>query len=507
MKTDLVTGGAGFIGSNFVIYMLNKYDDIKIINVDEVGSITYIVYGYMNRGTHEGKVGTAVYRYDSLANTNEETLFIASDQSYEVIKADLGELMYVNEGGVFFIMLGESVYGINLNTLEITEEIANLEENEYAISESNRLFAWIEPVNALGSREISVLDFTTERVQTIVADAGEYLLPLGFMGEDLVYGAVKISDVEMDAAGKPVYPMCRIYIAGFVAGDVKVLKTYEKEGYYISDVEIDGFTIYLNRTQYNGTSYVTAAQDMIMNREGDTNKVVNVQKTQHSSKQAQMQLVLKKAVVSQTPKLLTPRETILEDEKEVVFDKAALQSEYYVYAQGKILLSTDNIADAVNSANKAMGVVIDKEQQYVWKRSRKTSQTAFRGMLVGDEDKNAGSIAKSINAMLEREGINISVNALLEQGNTPEEILTNTLRDAKVFDLSGCAIDEVLYYVSSGAPVFVMTDADDAALIVGYDSGHVTIYDPNKNATYRKSIADADVTFANAGSIFLTYLK
>ena len=31
MKTYLVTGGAGFIGSNFVIYMLNKYKDIKII--------------------------------------------------------------------------------------------------------------------------------------------------------------------------------------------------------------------------------------------------------------------------------------------------------------------------------------------------------------------------------------------------------------------------------------------------------------------------------------------
>ena len=36
MKTYLVTGGAGFIGSNFVIYMLNKYDDIKIINVDKL---------------------------------------------------------------------------------------------------------------------------------------------------------------------------------------------------------------------------------------------------------------------------------------------------------------------------------------------------------------------------------------------------------------------------------------------------------------------------------------
>jgi dTDP-glucose 4,6-dehydratase len=36
MKTYLVTGGAGFIGSNFVYYMLQKYNDIKIINVDKL---------------------------------------------------------------------------------------------------------------------------------------------------------------------------------------------------------------------------------------------------------------------------------------------------------------------------------------------------------------------------------------------------------------------------------------------------------------------------------------
>lgn len=36
MKTYLVTGGAGFIGSNFVLYMLNKYNDIKIVNLDKL---------------------------------------------------------------------------------------------------------------------------------------------------------------------------------------------------------------------------------------------------------------------------------------------------------------------------------------------------------------------------------------------------------------------------------------------------------------------------------------
>lgn len=37
MRTYLVTGGAGFIGSNYIHYMFRKYDnDIKIINVDKL---------------------------------------------------------------------------------------------------------------------------------------------------------------------------------------------------------------------------------------------------------------------------------------------------------------------------------------------------------------------------------------------------------------------------------------------------------------------------------------
>ena len=36
MKTYLVTGGAGFIGSNFILYMLKKYKNIKIVNLDKL---------------------------------------------------------------------------------------------------------------------------------------------------------------------------------------------------------------------------------------------------------------------------------------------------------------------------------------------------------------------------------------------------------------------------------------------------------------------------------------
>jgi dTDP-glucose 4,6-dehydratase len=36
MKTYLVTGGAGFIGSNYVHYLLKKYSDVKVINLDKL---------------------------------------------------------------------------------------------------------------------------------------------------------------------------------------------------------------------------------------------------------------------------------------------------------------------------------------------------------------------------------------------------------------------------------------------------------------------------------------
>ena len=38
MKTLLVTGGAGFIGSNFVYYMLRKHPELRVVCLD---ALTY----------------------------------------------------------------------------------------------------------------------------------------------------------------------------------------------------------------------------------------------------------------------------------------------------------------------------------------------------------------------------------------------------------------------------------------------------------------------------------
>jgi len=36
MRTYLITGGAGFIGSNFIHYLLRNYDDVRVINLDKL---------------------------------------------------------------------------------------------------------------------------------------------------------------------------------------------------------------------------------------------------------------------------------------------------------------------------------------------------------------------------------------------------------------------------------------------------------------------------------------
>lgn len=69
MKTYLVTGGAGFIGSNFILYMLKEHDDIRIINVD---ALTYA---------------------GNLKNLAE----VAEDHRYRFIKGDVRDRALVDE--------------------------------------------------------------------------------------------------------------------------------------------------------------------------------------------------------------------------------------------------------------------------------------------------------------------------------------------------------------------------------------------------------------------------
>jgi len=80
MKTYLVTGGAGFIGSNFVHYMLNKYADIKIINLDK---LTY-AGNLENLKAVESNSNYTFIQGDICDKELVEKLFVENDVDYVV---------------------------------------------------------------------------------------------------------------------------------------------------------------------------------------------------------------------------------------------------------------------------------------------------------------------------------------------------------------------------------------------------------------------------------------
>lgn len=480
--------------------------DIKIAGVDETGSVDYLVYGYMNRGVHEGEVGLAVYHYDSVSNTNEEQVFIASDKSYQMLKAELGQLMYVNEAGELFLMMNGTVYGVELGTRNVREVVNNLQEGAYAVSNSGRYIAWCEAKKGMGGSVIRVMDLSDMVTTEISAENGTLVKPLGFMEEDFVYGIARESDIFADAVGSVAFPMYQVKIVDVTQEALTELKIYEKTGYYVDGVQIEGSAMYLERMRKSGTDYVPAEGDMIMNRESEAGGAAEIATAVSEEKQTEVLLKFQEVLNEKTPKLLTPKETILLEERVASLPQKGDAGTYYVYVKGEIAASTENVAEAVKIANETMGVVLDSDQRYIWKRARKTAQPGLSDIAASTEDASAGSIAQCINVMLQKEGVNMNVQALLESGETPKSVLRNTLKERTVLDLTGCSTDEILYYVSLGTPVFAMTGNDSAVLVVGYDSTGVLLYEPGTDATVRKTLAEADALFANAGNVFFTYL-
>ena len=480
--------------------------DIKIAGVDETGSVDYLVYGYMNRGVHEGEVGLAVYHYDSVSNTNEEQVFIASDKSYQMLKAELGQLMYVNEAGELFLMMNGTVYGVELGTRNVREVVNNLQEGAYAVSNSGRYIAWCEAKKGMGGSVIRVMDLSDMVTTEISAENGTLVKPLGFMEEDFVYGIARESDIFADAVGSVAFPMYQVKIVDVTQEALTELKIYEKTGYYVDGVQIEGSAMYLERMRKSGTDYVPAEGDMIMNRESEAGGAAEIATAVSEEKQTEVLLKFKEVLNEKTPKLLTPKETILLEERVASLPQKGDAGNYYVYVKGEIVASTENVAEAVKLANETMGVVIDSDQRYIWKRARKTAQPRLSDIAASTEDASAGSIAQCMNVMLQKEGLNMNVQALLESGETPKSVLRNTLKERTVLDLTGCSTDEILYYVSLGTPVFAMTGNDSAVLVVGYDSTGVLLYEPGTDATVRKTLAEADALFANAGNVFFAYL-
>lgn len=480
--------------------------DIQIVRVNEAGSISFVVSGYMNRGEHEGMVGVGVYHFDGIAHTLEEEVFIPSNKSYEVLEAELGELAYVNEQKMLYLMLNSSVYKIDMNEFIVTTLVESKSDDYYAVSKSGRYFAWVDPTNRYTNTSIHLEDLKSGMTYEIAVEDNTYVLPIAFIGEDFVYGVANPSDVKNNAYGDVVCPMSRIEILNTSEDKREVIKSYLPKAGKIGEVSVDENNIYLELVTEADGRLVTSGADTIMNREAEPANGVKLKKSVTDTKQTQLAINMKEIKKDKAVLKIFPKHILLEQPRLVNLDVQA-EDYYYAYARGKVLLATRDVGKAIRCANENYGVVVDADLNYIFKRARNSAQTAISNLTINEGDAGASSFVKAISIVLAQENVGICVSDFVATGQTPIQVMQSTLKENKVLELRDCTIDEVLYFMDQGTLVIVRTGVDRAILLTGYTANHISYYDPSSNQYKTMSYEDTVAVFASGGNYMIAYVK
>ncbi len=479
--------------------MYQKYD-LKILDVDEGNNVQFAVYGYMNRGRHEGEVGIQLYTYNSEQNTIEELVYIPYDKSYDILRQELEQLLYLNREGKLYLHLDHGIYEVN--TMERTSERIALVQTDEAmvISENHKIVVWYQ------DQILYIMNLGTEQLTRIEMEAGDEARPLGFMGEDIIYGVARQEDVVDDGAGRLLFPMYQLCIRD---ASGKLLEAYEKENIYTLSCQVEENQITLERVlRREDGSYVDTTQDHIMNsatQEVGKNRLVVVAVDVYEKL---VQIQVREEIQVKNLQVLTPKEVVIGAGRNIVLPMDNERERFYVYDKGSTAGIYYDPAMAVNHANDCFGVVVDDSGRTIWNRGNRVTRNQIMAITAQEATEERGSLAVCLEAMLSLEGIVRNADDLLRRGQSVLEILEENLEEqARVLDLGGCSLDAMLYFINQDIPVLARLQDGEAVLLTGFNEFNVVVMEPSTGRLYKKGMNDTREWMEENGNSFITYIR
>lgn len=483
------------------------YDNhgIKILDVDEGGNVKFAVYGYMNRGRHEGETGIQIISYDNSLNTIEEEVYIPYSKSYAVLKDEMEQLLYRNRQQHVYFFLENGVYDVDLENRSAEQLVSIRQDDSLQVSENHEIIVWQEGDDINHSNQLNVRNLNTGEQTVIRAEDGEAIRPLGFMGEDIIYGVARESDIRTENSGQIFYPMYKVCISNSSGNN---LKEYGQDGIYIVDCAIEGNQITLSRIQRseNG-SYQEILDDQIMNNveeEPGQNKVVTADIDIY---ERYVQIQTKTTIDTRTIKVLNPKEVVFEGGRELTLDAVSEVSRYYVYNAYGVQGIYSAPGKAVKEAYDSAGVVANDRGITVWLKGNRVSRNQIMAIKEESVTDQKNSLTVCLDNILRHAGITRNTEYDLAQGKTAIQILEENMTGVQVLDLSGCSLDAVLYYVNQDIPVLAILEDGEAVLVTGFNEFNVVIMEPSTGKLYKKGMNDATTWFAENGNHFISYMK
>lgn len=477
---------------------------IKLLDVDEGGNVRFAVYGYMNRGRHEGELGIQIYYYDSTLNTVEEAVYIPSSKSYAILKEEMDQLLYLNRENELYIFLENIVYGVSLNEKTYERIVEIDQDNSMQVSDNHKILVWQMGEDIYHSDTLVVKNLNNKKEQKIQADSGEAIMPLGFMGEDVIYGVARNEDIETDNTGRIFYPMYKVCISN---PDGDLLKEYSQENIYVTGCSVENNQITLEQVRrISEESYEETEQGHITNNlektEGKNQLITAV--TERYKKFMEIQTT--RTIDNKSIKILTPKEVVFEGGRELDLEPQITTARYYVYGPYGVEGIFNAPSRAVELASAISGVAVGGKGEIVWRKGTRSVRNQIMAIKEPEMSEGQSSLAVCLDTILKYEGMVRDSQSLLNQGRTAVDILEESLENVQMLDLTGCSLDAVLYYVSQDIPVLATLKNGEAVLLVGYNELQIGIMDP-VTGLYKKGINDTAEWFEENGNCFITFIR
>lgn len=452
--------------------------DIRILGVEDSGDIDFLVYGYMNRGRHEGQVGVACYHYDESENAIEERFFIPVQSAYEQLETDIERLASKTATDMLYLYVDHAIYGIDLQSNEYMVVADALSEGNYAISADKKRIAWQEGGKLYESKSLNLMDLETGEKKEIHASEGELVRTLGFVGDDLVYGLAREGDLWIENGRTRDLPM---YALEIMNHEMQVETRYEKNGYFISGVTVEESRIHLNRvSKLAGQSYAAAQEDTIVCNAGMGPGRLDGIGWYASQDKGKLYFVqVDNEIRSRSIRVSTPKRVGYDNSEtlELQSNYQLQDMEFYAYGGGRLLGSSLDFTEALQLAHDRMGIVVGQNQQILWSRVNRETAHSIKDPATAF-------------APLQRHLEGFSSSRSYSDGVT-------------LLDARGCSMMQVLYFVDQGIPVLAYTGEGEYLLISGYDQYNVTIYNPATRETTKVGLNDSTEYFRLRGNDFV----
>lgn len=485
-------------------YIRDYYDqhNIRIINIDNDGNIDFVVYGYMNCGDYEGRVGIILYSYDVKKNQINERIYLPLETSYQQLKEDFGDFCYVNRKNVFYFSLYDRVYAYNITSRQYTVLTKNASSGNFAMLEKAKCFVWSNATSQKPATRITILDLETEQRRTVTARKSESIRVLGAIDSSVVYGYVRNSDMYNSEDGERISPVYKLVIAD---SQGEILKEYQTKNVYIIKTNVDKDIIQLKRVRKIGQKFKKIADDSIQHQQDNTAKSFDLTSRVTDKMLTEKYITLPAGFLMKGKPEITYTKYVMVTENTTFYinnPSKNASDKYYIYAYGGITGSSSDAGNAIRQADEQMGVVMDNHNHIVWERGGKFLSDTVSLMDKTTVSGNVSSMKACMHMLLQSAQVTEDASAL--KGASTMDILKKYI--STPVNLTGCTVDEILYFVSSGKPVIAMKNSSQAVLINAYTSSSVSWFDPSTGATTKMSPNGAERFFENAGYVFISYI-